>query len=84
VSKENPYVCPRCGTLVNEVPAECRVCGTQLKASSGPPKLPMTRKGPSIRMPLPLWYLGISFLLVLLLGLLMLIFGAKGFLPGHG
>jgi hypothetical protein len=44
----------------------------------------MTRKGTSIRMPLSLWYLGISFLLVLLLGLLMLIFGAKGFLPGHG
>jgi len=78
MSRENPYVCPRCGTLVNEVPAQCHVCGTRLKAASGPPKLPTPRNTSS-----SFWYWGIGLLLLALIKLLTLIFAAGG-LPGHG
>jgi hypothetical protein len=78
MSRENPYVCPRCGTLINEVPAQCRVCGTQLKPAARPPKLPTPGNTSS-----SFWYWIIGLLLLGLIKLVMVIFSAGG-LPGHG
>src|SRR5262245_2995797 len=40
MSKENPHKCPRCDTLINELPATCRACGTRLKRPPPRPERP--------------------------------------------